>query len=90
MKDIGYYAGFLSEENREKIQNAPLEALSVTMSDLAGCFADDYYYMDDSIQHTEVSLLNDFVVSKLSARDRLAVIRGLCDRIEVKLMEQAK
>lgn len=90
MKDIGYYAGFLSSEDQEKITKADLPHLSLTLGELASCFADDYYYMDDSVQGAVSCLVSEAKLAKIGNRDRLSLIRGLCDRIEVKLMEEAK
>lgn len=89
MKDIGYYAGFLSEKDRESITEAEIAPLVLTMSYLAGELADDFYYIPDDVPASD-SLLQASETSELSNRDKLAVIRALCDRIEVKLMEVAK
>jgi len=89
MKDIGYYAGFLKPETQEAIRNAHTWQLCLTLSTFAEYFADKFYYLEEEIQEPFISLV-DFPESGISDRDQLAIIRGLCDRIEIKLMEQAK
>jgi hypothetical protein len=86
MKDIGYYAGFLSSEALEEISNAPIGALI----DLMQGTAEAIYASALSDTDYEYEVLNRFGVASLSDRDKLALIRGLCDRIELKLMEGAK
>ena len=85
MKDIGYYAGFLTDSDQEAIANASLYQASELMSCVANSvFANIYTIKCDE----EDELVVEF--AELSTRDHLAVIRGICDRIELKLMEQAK
>jgi|688.fasta_scaffold520600_1 hypothetical protein len=81
MKDIGYYAGFLSTEDKQKVNDAPI-------SDLAGAIIVLSYYIYQEHDHNENSVLD--IPPPKSERDRLALIRALCDRIELKLMEAAK
>ncbi|NUN66345.1 hypothetical protein HCU40_16695 [Pseudanabaena biceps] len=84
MKDIGYYAGFLSQKDQAAITNAS----RVQALDLIGDLA--YGMMAD--EPTSTLELDDFWLSEHSESEanKLALIRGLCDRIEDKLMEQAK
>jgi hypothetical protein len=89
MKDIGYYAGFLKLETQEAIRNAPLWKLCTTLGAYGEHFADEFYYLDESIQEEWLTLV-DFPESEMSDRNKLALIRGLCDAIELKLMEAAK
>jgi hypothetical protein len=81
MKDIGYYAGFLSTEDKQKVNDAPI-------SDLAAAIIVLSYYIYQEHDHTENSVLD--IPPPKSERDRLALVRALCDRIELKLMEAAK
>jgi hypothetical protein len=86
MKDIGYYAGFLSHAASTEISDAPIGALidllqSVGENLYTSVLSDaDYYY--EALRHIGWEDSSD--------RDKLALIRGLCDRIELKLMEAAK
>ena len=82
MKDIGYYAGFLSTADREEIENAKLTALLDLTSDLALSMNGDQPFKPIEI--------DNFWMEQNNECNKLALIRGLCDRIELKLMEQAK
>ena len=86
MKDIGYYAGFLSSEALEEISNAPIGSLM----DLMQGTGESLYASSLSGSDYEYEVLNDFGVAALSDRDKIALIRGLCDAIENKLIEAAK
>lgn len=86
MKDIGYYAGFLSSMSQREISEAPIGALidllqSIGSSLYSSALQDgDYDYEFLPYERYEGT----------SDRDKVALIRGLCDRIELKLMEAAK
>ena len=82
MKDIGYYAGFLSEEDQQEINNASKIAILDLMADLALSMNGDQSFKPIQI--------DDFWLNRNTDLNKLALIRGLCDRIEVKLMEEAK
>jgi hypothetical protein len=84
MHDIGYYAGFLSPADQEEINGASKLQLLDLLVDLGMNLASD--------APTRALDLNDFWISvnAESERDKLSLIRGLCDRIELKLMEAAK
>lgn len=95
MKDIGYYAGFLSPENQEKINNATKDQLIHLLEDISWSLAmktefalRDFEYEPEEGDDQPLTFEQKEI--DRSDRDRLAVIRGLCDRIELKLMEQAK
>lgn len=92
MKDIGYYAGFLSTEEQSRIMDASIGHLASCLGDVAQPIYTGYYIDDDSCPAIEVGkeLISEPRIAKMSAPDLLAVIRGICDRIEVKLMEEAK
>jgi len=89
MKDIGFYAGFLSPETQEAIRNGEMWVLCLTIAALAEHFADDFYYADDSNQN-EWRVAISAEEREMSDRDKLCVIRGLCDRIERHLIEAEK
>jgi hypothetical protein len=82
MHDIGYYAGFLSTENQEEINKASKVAILDLISDLALSMNGDQPFKPIEI--------DDFWLSSSTDLNKLALIRGLCDRIELKLMEEAK
>lgn len=83
-KPIGYYAGFLSQEDQDKIT----EASSIQLSDLLFDVAESVYTDIDLEQG--YSILKDLGWRNASTRERLSLIRGICDRIEEKLTEVAE
>lgn len=85
MKDIGYYAGFLSTAAQKEIT----EASPIQLGDLLFEVSESVYNdMDFEGSYSTLDHLG--WEDNTSTRDRLALIRGLCDRIELKLMEAAK
>ena len=84
MKDIGYYAGFLSHAAQEEITKASLPQLLELLGDVE---ADAYHNLMPECDYEPLEHLG---FEDASPRDKLALIRGLCDRIELKLMEAAK
>jgi hypothetical protein len=84
MKGIGYYAGFLSPADQEEISNASKAQLIDVLCDLSLGLEGDKPTRPLNLDHFWLS------VNAESDRDKLALIRGLCDRIELKLMEAAK
>jgi hypothetical protein len=83
MKDIGYYAGFLSPDDQEEINKASKAAILDLMTDLALSMNGDQPFQPIEIEHF-------WLHGENSDTRKLALIRGLCDRIELKLMEAAK
>lgn len=88
MKDIGYYAGFLTDYQSARINIAELPALVDALDDLASDL--DIAHRYDKNIVVDTPLLTPEFQEKLSDPDKLALIRGLCDRIELKLKEAAK
>lgn len=86
MKDIGYYAGFLSTAAQKEITEAPIGALI----DLLQGVAERLYSSAMLDPDFDYYPLENMGYEDASDRDKIALIRGLCDRIELKLMEQAK
>ena len=84
MKDIGYYAGFLSAKDQQAITTASRLQLLDLIGDLALNLMNDEALVPLAIE--------DFWLSEHSESEtnKLALIRGLCDRLELKLMEAAK
>jgi hypothetical protein len=82
MKPLGYYAGFLSEEDQEEINKASKIALLDLVTDLALSMNGDQPFKPIQI--------DGFWLGDSTDTKKLALIRGLCDRIELKLMESAK
>lgn len=84
MKDIGYYAGFLSTIAQKEITEASGMQLGDLLLDVAESVYNDMQFEDIC------SLFEHLGLEQSSTRDRLSLIRGLCDRIEAKLLEEAK
>lgn len=82
MKDIGYYAGFLSADDQQRINDASLPSMAVCLVTIA-----DFIYQEHNDPDDRYFLAIDLPKSD---RDKLALIRGLCDQIEIKLMQVAK
>ena len=85
MKDIGYYAGFLSSAAQTELGNASIHKLKDLLFDVAEAVV----YSCDTAD-TGYALLEHLGWEDASPRGQLGLIRGLCDRIELKLMETAK
>lgn len=83
MKDIGYYAGFLSPEDQSAVTKASLWQLADLMMHISS-------YLAFLTFESAGELVLDVNWEDQSERDKIALIRGLCDRIEIKLMEAAK
>jgi hypothetical protein len=83
MHDIGYYAGFLSSATQEEISNAPIGALI----DLLQSVGETLYHSALTDRDYDYQHLRVIDPQKTSARDQIALIRGLCDRIESKITE---
>lgn len=83
MKDIGYYAGFLIEKDREAIASASVWQLSNLMMEISSYLA--FLSYGESID-----LAIDIGWVDQSDLNKVAIIRGLCDRIELRLMEETK
>lgn len=84
MKPIGYYAGFLSQKEQDEITNASPWQLCDLLSDTSiGLYKDvDSHYNEDPSLNIEFDTMTNLC--------QIALIRGLCDRIEQKLMEVAE
>ena len=78
MTDISY----LSTEDQQKINDAPIANIAGAISSLSDLIwqehedHEDYSYLDIGFPESDV--------------EKLSLIRGLCDRIELKLMEAAQ
>lgn len=81
MKDIAYYAGFLASEQQTAITAANKQQLLYLLTDLTH----DLYFSMEGEQFNAL----DIDWRRKSDRDKIALIRGLCDRIEVKLIQEA-
>lgn len=82
MKPIGYYAGFLSDNDQQEITNACKHSLLDLVTDLTLSMDDDHAFKAIQIE--------DFWLNHNTHLNKIALIRGLCDRIELKLMEVAE
>jgi hypothetical protein len=83
MKPIGYYIQ-LSDHEQTQITNATAWQLSDLVSSVACSLSGNLAIEDAADDYLDVNW------TEKSDRDKLALIRALCDRIEQKLMEAAK
>ena len=82
MKDIGYYAGWLNEETQTDIENSGSEDLLEMIADIAMDIRGDILGDPPHGVHQ--------IYDGQSKPNKLSLIRALCDRVELKLMEAAK
>jgi hypothetical protein len=83
MKDIGYYIQ-LSEHEQNQINTATAWQLSDLMHGVSCSLSANL-----AVEDADEDYLDVYFGQNQSDRDKLALIRGLCDRIELKLMEAA-
>ncbi|ELS32799.1 hypothetical protein [Pseudanabaena biceps] len=87
MKPLGYYSLQFSPETEQGIDSLNHKEAAVLMS----ITADDVYneYQGDEDRNAiDPKILND--CDSLSIAQKISLIKALCDRIELKLMEVAK
>ena len=84
MKNIEYYAGFLSSTAQREITDASMPQLAEFLETVA----DSLY--GSIVLSGDYKPLEHMGHEDASARDKLALVRGLCDAIELKLMQEAK
>lgn len=89
MQPLGYYGLNLSADTEKAIDNLKLHELIDLANDVT-CDMTATHCIDNEeaplITHEGKPISPD----QLSDLQKLGLIRGLCDRIEIKLMEQAK
>jgi hypothetical protein len=85
MKPLGHYGLKLDPDTEKAIANFDLSNLCGLNSITADLVSDEF--IDDRYKgiHARIRLECD----KLTPRQKISLIRALCDRIELKLMEQA-
>lgn len=89
MRPLGYYGLNLDISTETAIDNMPLAALVDLLDDIANQMICDHYLED--VEFTPNPQEGKPVTpDELSDIEKIGLIRGLCDRIELKLMEAAK
>jgi hypothetical protein len=88
MQSLGYYGLNLDISTEIEIDNMPLHELTNLLDDTTTLLNTKHYIDDDDTPAImESSTINP---DDLSDMEKIGLIRGLCDRIELKLMEAAK
>ena len=89
-KPLGYY-GLQSDADAEAaIDEARLEVLIDLFEDISTDICDRHYYGQEDIEAIASSERISPFLPELSDLNQIGMIRALCDRIEQRLMEQAK
>ena len=86
-KPFGYYGLNLDISTEIELDNLKLPELTDLLDDMVSDLNTTYYLNDDDVDNIYFAPIKPCELSDVS---KLALIRGLCDRIEVKLMEEAK
>jgi hypothetical protein len=88
MQSLGYYGLNLDISTEIEIDNMPLHELTNLLDDTTTLLNTKHYIDDDDAPAImESSTINP---DDLSDMEKIGLIRALCDRIELKLMEAAK
>lgn len=90
-KPFGFYGLNLDISTEIAIDNLKLHELTDLLEDVAGDLNTIHYLMDKNAPpiEEEVTASTSDLLGQ-SDLGKIGAIRGLCDRIELKLMEQAK
>lgn len=86
-KPLGFYGLSLGADIETAIDALPLHELTDLLDDTTS-FLNFRYFVDDD--DAPQILTKPLDIDELSDIDKIGLIRGLCDRIELKLMEAAK
>jgi hypothetical protein len=86
MKPLGYYGLEVSIEAEEAIDALPLHELTDLLDDTVTFLNARYYMNEADVPHI---LKKPLDIDDLADIGKIGLIRGLCDRIEIKLMEAA-
>jgi hypothetical protein len=89
MQPLGYYGLNLDISTEVEIGNMPLHELTDLLDDMSDQMNSDHYLCNEqvlSIPHGDKCVTPD----ELTDLQKIGLIRALCDRIEIKLMEAAK
>ena len=87
-KPLGFYGLSLDPTTDIAIDNLHLPGLTYLLDDMAAALNDSHYIDNDEAPPIE-DIDKPISPEDLSDAEKIALIRGLCDRIELKLMEIA-
>jgi len=88
MQSLGYYGLKIDTETEIAIDGLQLHELTNLLDDTTTLLNTKHYIDDDDTPAImDTSTINP---DDLSDMEKIGLIRGLCDRIELKLMEAAK
>lgn len=88
-KPLGYYGLQIEADVEKAIDEARLEVLIDLFEDIAVNICDRHYY-NTNVEAVDPSDRILPFLPTLSDANQIGMIRALCDRIEQRLMEQAK
>ena len=88
MQPLGYYGLSLDPTTDIAIDNLHLPELTDLLDDMASAL-NNKHYMDNDEAPEIKDLDKPIIPDDLSDAEKIALIRGLCDRIEIKLMQVA-
>ena len=86
MQPLGYYGLNFTQATEQAIDNAPIHELTNCLHDIASTINHTHYLNSDLAPEIEEEFLDS--PELLTDMERIGLIRALCDRIEIKLMEQ--
>ena len=87
MKDIGYYTGFFDTDQQKEIQDYELHQLC----SLLALTSQEILETNDKPKSKKgVKTFLFAAMTELTSLNQISLVRGVCDRIELKLMEVAK
>ena len=89
MQPLGYYGLNLGNEVEQAIDGMLLHELTDMTSDISADLNNAHYLENDEVEliPEEKKFYFHYTMTDLK---KLALLRGLCDRIEAKLLEAAK
>lgn len=90
MQPLGYYGLNLGNEVEQAIDGLPLHEQIDLLDDMIREMALTHYINNDEIEEAIIDEHKPIFAYQLSDLEKIGLIRGLCDRIEAKLLEAAK
>jgi len=89
-KPLGYYGLKFEPETEQAIEDLPLHYQIDLAKNMINDLWTSHYLDNDDIEDAIEDELQPIEAGQLSDLDKIGLIRGLCDRIEAKLMEDAE
>ena len=89
-RPFGHYGVDLDISSEISIDNLALHELTDLLSDIVDDLNDTHYLSNDEVPEIREASYAAVDLISLSDLGKIGAIRGLCDRIELKLIEAAK